>query len=400
MHDSPNPANPFLSSKVAGRFFVGREPEIRGFENSLEALIRREPSHIYIAGVNGLGKTSCLAKLEDLARDREVLAVRVNLDQRASGHEQMKSMFETLITAADEVIELKAGAPRLMREWERGTDSVFRQSRDDRLRTDALKYDLRRLRDAVGPYVSGILVCIDLGERITSDALSALTSAVEPLPEYLIALTIRLPNDDGDPAGAGRQRLDEIAADAHRNLGASRAFGSAVGLGPFTPAQARECMLRRLEGRTISFEDALIDTIARVAERLPHRIVQYAHDVYNRAAQRGPEKASIAHFRQVFEATHRLEVGQARALRDRHASLDRHTLRELARHNGPMSPLDLAKAMHPQMPSDALEYFAAGIQGLLNRVTESSALCRKASGRFEVPDAVRRYALEICMEPE
>ena len=283
---------------------------------------------------------------------------------------------------------------------ERGTDSVFRQQRNDQLRTDVLKHDLRRLRDAARPYVSGILVCIDLGERITSEALSALTSAVEPLPEYLIALTIRLPSDGGDPTGTGRQRLDEIAADAHRNLGASRAFGSAVGLGPFTPAQARECMVLRLEGRTISFEDALIDTIARVAESLPHRIVQYAHDVYDRAAQLGLKVATITHFRQVFEATHRLEVGQARALRDRHASLDRRTLRELARHNGPMSPLDLAKAMHPEMPADALEYFAAGIHGLLKRVTESSALCRESSGRYEVPDAVLRYALEICMEPE
>lgn len=399
MPDSSVSANPF-HNRAAGRYFVGRENELRGFENGLDALVQGEPSHIYIAGVNGFGKTSCLAKLEELATPRKILTIQVSLDEKMSGHEQILSMCETLVTGADRVIANEAGVPRLRDQWEQEKGSSFRQPGKDRLTTDALRHDLQVVSDALHDYVKGILICIDLGERIMPETLSALTSAVGPLPQYLIAMTIRLPSDGGNPAGAGRQRLDEIAAEAGRNMSASRAFSSAVGLGPFTPAQARECVLRRLEGRTISFDDAVIATIARAAERQPRRVVEYAHDVYDKAAIEGSDVATVAHFRQVFEETHPLEVGEARALRDQNSPGQRTTLRELSRQDGPMSPLDLAKAIYPELPANKLEVFEEAIKGLLDRVKETTPFCRESGGRYEVPDAVRRYALEICLEPE
>jgi hypothetical protein len=397
--ESPNAANPF-NNRAAGRYFVGRENEVLSFENALDALIQGEPSHMYIAGVNGFGKTSCLAKLAELAVPRGVLTIQVDLDQRMSGHEQARSMSETLIAAADEVLESRAGAPRLRKQWEQGKGSPFRQPGKDRLTTDALRHDLRLVRDALRDYAKGILICIDLGERIMPETLSALTSAVGPLPEYLIAMTVRLASDGGSPARAGRQRLDEIAADAGRNMSASRAFSTAVGLGPFTPAQARDCVLRRLDGRTISFEDAVIGAITRTAEWQPRRIVEYAHDVYDKAALERTGVATVAHFRRVFEETHPREVGEARSLRDQISPGRRATLRELSRHDRPMSPLDLARAIYPDLSADRLEVFEEAVRNLLDRVQETTPFCRESGGRYEVPDAVRRYALEICLEPE
>jgi hypothetical protein len=108
-------------------------------------------------------------------------------------------------------------------------------------------------------------------------------------------------------------------------------------------------VFRRLEGRTISFEDAVVTAIARTAERQPRRIVEYAHDVYDKAALEGAAVATVAHFRQVFEKAHPLEVSEARALRDQNSPGQRATLRELSRHDGPMSPLELAKASYPEM---------------------------------------------------
>lgn len=401
MSETPDHHNPFQSNRVAGPYFVGREPELAIFRNSLEALTGRQGVHLYIAGVNGRGKTSCLGKLEELARERGILAVRVNLDQSTSGRDQILSLTETLLDRADEVLEREAKSARLLKEWYKDTGSPFRQRRKEFLNTDALQHDLRYAEKALKGYVKGVLLAVDFGERIMPDALSALTSALEPLPSYLVALAIRMGHDEGNPVRAGRRQLDKLAREAGRHLGASRALGTGVGLGPFSPAQARECIQRRLEGRSISFDEALVNTIVRVSEQLPYAIIDYAHGVYERASLNGSDKATVAEFREVFADMHGEELQETRRLRDSLATWERQTLHELARHDGPVAPLDLARASHPGLPDHGLGALAGGIEGLLDRVSHAAPLyCRKSDGRYEVPGTARRYALEIGMEPE
>src|SRR5262249_48860895 len=151
----------------------------------------------------------------------------------------------------------------------------------ERLQNNYLLQDLAYVSDVVaGLPFHHLVLCIDEGERIEPYALSALKNALQELKEYLVVLSVRLAEDNGDPVGAGKLKLEEIATAADRDLGAARLFIGGVGLGSFTTAQARYCITRRLENNAIRFDDEVIDRIARVAERLPDRIISYAHDVY------------------------------------------------------------------------------------------------------------------------
>lgn len=363
------------------------------------ALRNAEPAHLYVAGVNGRGKTSYLEKFVEMARQSGILAVRVALDGGVRAQHQILAMFEKLLRKIDEIHEDRVGAPRLIAEWQRSNGSPFDLPRSGRLQNDHLLHDLAYVRDVVAELGFGHLVlCIDEGQRIEPYALSALKNALLELEEYLVVLSIRLAEDRGDPVRAGKLKLEEIAAAADRDLGAARLFVGGVGLDSFTAAQARRCITRRLEDNAIRFDDAVIDLIARVAEGLPDRIISYAHQVYDRTEAAETNIATVEIFRQTFVVLHQLELDEAKALAAQSTSSDRRTLRELARQDVPVTPLELARKLYANVPADALEPVADALRGLLDRVDDT--LCVSIDGRCLVPDPVRRYALEISMEPE
>lgn len=399
MSDALSPVNPFHEG-AAGEYFVGREQQLKRFERALTSLRHSHPNHMYVAGVNGRGKTSFLAKLVEVARENDVLAVKVDLDGGVSARQQIISLFEKLVTEVDEALAGVVGVGRLDAEWKSKDGSPFRLPKEDRLQNDHLRQDLAYVSKIAGEQgFHHMVICIDEGERIEPYALSALKSALLSLKQYFVVLSLRLADDLQDPVRAGRLRLEEIAAAADRDIGAARLFVAGVGLESFTDIQARQCMLRRLENNSISFDDAVIDLIARVAERLPDRIIQYAYDVYERTADEAIDVATVEMFRHAFVERHRPEMAEAMALRVQCTGTERRTLRELAHHDAPITPLDLARKVYSNVPADALEPVANGIMGMLNRVC-ASAFCIEADEQYIVPDPVRRYALEISMEPE
>ncbi|MEV8630690.1 ATP-binding protein [Streptosporangium sp. NPDC051023] len=391
--------NPFREG-AAGKYFVGRDDQLKRFTRSLTALRNGEPAHLYVAGVNGRGKTSYLEKLVEMAREKSgVLAVRVALDGGVRAQQQILAMFEKLLRKIDEVHTEVASAPRLVAEWRQVGDSPFQLPTSERLQNDHLLQDLAYVRDVVAELgFRHLVLCVDEGERIEPYALSALKSALLELQEYLVVLSIRLAEDHGDPVRAGKLKLEEIAAAADRDMGAARLFVGGVGLGSFTPAQARRCVARRLEDNAIRFDDEVIGLIGRVAEGLPDRIISYAHEVYDRTEADEAEVATTDTFRQTFVSLHQFELDAAKALCAQSTGSERRALRELATHDVPLTPLELAKKLYTDVPVNALEPVAEALRGVLDRVGDTVRV--SAGGRYLVPDAVRRYALEISMEPE
>ncbi|MBV9141050.1 MAG: ATP-binding protein [Pseudonocardiales bacterium] len=398
LSEALEPVNPFHEG-AAGKYFVGRDDQLKRFTRALTALRKAEPAHLYVAGVNGRGKTSCLEKLVEMARESDILAVRVALDGGVRAQQQILAMFEKLLRKVDEIHKEMAGAPRLIAEWKQSSGSPFHLPGSGRLQNDHLLQDLTHVRDVIAELgFRHLVLCIDEGERIEPYALSALKNALLELKEYLVVLSVRLAEDHGDPVRAGKLKLEEIAAAADRDLGAARLFVGGVGLGSFTAEQARYCITRRLEDNAIRFDDAVIDLIVRVAEGLPDRIISYAHQVYDRTEAAETDIATVEIFRQTFVALHKLELDEANALSAQSTSSDRRTLRELARHDVPLTPLDLARKLYADASADVLEPVADALRGVLDRVGDT--FCVSTDGRYLVPDPVRRYALEISMEPE
>ena len=327
---------------------MGREAELDRFDRALTALEKSQPTHLYVAGVNGRGKTSCLEKLVEMARGRGMLAVRVPLDGGVRAREQILAMFEGVLRKIDEIHKQKTGASRLVAEWRQPGGQMFLLPGSERLQNNHLLNDLTHVRDVAAELgFQNLVLCIDEGERIEPYALSALKNALLELKEYLAVLSVRLAEDHGDPVGAGKLRLEEIAAAADRDLGAARLFQGGIGLGSFPAAQARHCITRRLEGNAISFDDDVVDLIARVAEGLPDRIIAYAHEVYDKAEAAKADVAGVETFCQIFIARHKLELDESKALRAQSTVSERQMWRELARQDSPLTALELARKLMP-----------------------------------------------------
>ncbi|MCL8015149.1 ATP-binding protein [Streptomyces sp. AS02] len=400
MTNPQSSANPFHEG-AAGEYFVGREQQLDKFERSLDALRQSEPSHIFVAGVNGRGKTSYLAKLVEMSRRHsDVLAVSVSLDAGVAALQQITSMFERVVREVDAALRESVQVDRLMPEWQKSDGSPFRLPSADRLQNEHIRHDLSYLSDVAAEQgFRHVVICVDEGERIEPFALSALKSALLQFNRFLVVLSIRLIEDQGDPVGAARRKLEEIAAAADGDLGAARLFVTGVGLQPFDLAQARKCVIRRLQNRTIGFDEGVIDLISRVAEGRPDRIIEYAHDVYDGAAEEKAQKATLAHFRTVFTQRHRLEVSEASSLRMQLTETERRMMYELACQNSPMSPSGLAEKMYPNTPQSTLEPLIESIKSALDKMC-ASPFCAMSNFKYATPDPVHRYALEISMESE
>lgn len=71
-----NPFNPIQPARPD--FFVGREPEITSFEKNIVQTMNGSPMNMAITGNRGMGKTSLLVKLEQLAKDQKCLVLRMS----------------------------------------------------------------------------------------------------------------------------------------------------------------------------------------------------------------------------------------------------------------------------------------------------------------------------------
>jgi len=71
-----NPFNPQQPAKP--HFFVGRDEEVEDFQNFLVQTTKSSPMNMSITGDRGMGKTSILAKFEDIAKENECLVVRIS----------------------------------------------------------------------------------------------------------------------------------------------------------------------------------------------------------------------------------------------------------------------------------------------------------------------------------
>ncbi len=70
----PNPFNPRIPAHPDG--FIGRETELAEFVSCLNSTIQKSPMSMAIVGNRGIGKTSFLAKCEDIVKENNCIAIR------------------------------------------------------------------------------------------------------------------------------------------------------------------------------------------------------------------------------------------------------------------------------------------------------------------------------------
>lgn len=392
--------NPFTEN-TAGEYFVGRESALLQFSISLNGLAEKRPSHIYVAGVHGTGKTSFLQKLSEISREKGFLGVVLTLDERHRGYDHVAKLLRAIIAGVDDRIQTTGTVRKfLSADWEKGKESsIFYHPRADQIESDYVHRDLLKLRSLMHDSgIAGAVICIDEGQRITPDALSSLKNALQGIDTFLIVISLRLVQDSGGAVGAGRALLDEKAREAEGDFGASRFFLHGVPMGAFeTESEAAECIRRRLEGNAISFDDDVIGAICKITGRIPREVISFSSQLYSKVVDAEKSVADMILLRDAFAAINRADFRQAQALWSSTAALEKEVIKSLLSFSGPAS-LDDIMRQFGDIPDVARDAVVTGVAGALDRLQKNMPFCQITEAGFEIRSPAYRYALELAIE--
>jgi len=393
--------NPF-NEQTNDRYFVGRETELETFQWRLKSLAAGEPSHAFVAGVHGTGKSFFLDKVVNLAVQHGFIGVLTSLDEGASAH---ASIHKTLRATVAKVEKDTKNSSGLLVDWDSGQNSTyFRQPKLAEPDSDAIQDDLQQLcQIASGCGSKGIVISIDEGQRLAPAALSALKNALARVSGVMVVLSLRLVTAEGGARKAGRTLLDEIANRAEGDIGASSIFGTQFGMGPFaTDEEAHRCMSKRLENNIVSFDPQVIQGIGELSGRVPRRIIEYASRAWDMAAGDSAHEnvATADVLAVVFKDMHPNEADRALSLVSNLSGLKRKVLSALLALDARATLEQLATRVHTEDGGD-LEVLERAVEGELSDLVEQfRGISRMSEGQnsFEIPNAVDTFALSLALE--
>lgn len=392
--------NPF-TEQIAGEYFVGREEQIEFFQRALAGLREGQPRHLYVAGLHGTGKTSYLAKLVEISQQAGFIAVMATIDAAAPTKQHVSTIVKAVLSVVDQrqLNQQGSSAGALRKDWDSAGDSTFfRLPRAQLLESDDLRHDFEfLLREAQNAGAAGIVVCIDEGQRADPFALSALKNSLQGLSGYLIILSLRIVQDAPSATEQGRQMLNEKAKEAEGDYGASRFYVAGVPLGPFSSEdESRQCIVKRLNGNVVRFDDHVIREVGKVTARLPSAIVALASNIYDVAAETGQTIADSKILDASFRRLHHHHYAAAVDLVGSASEGERALLRSLLAIGRPVEAREIVAHTYPNLPKEAMAALVDGVAGELRRICQSS-LCIRRDGKHEISNSYARYALELAL---
>lgn len=391
--------NPFTES-VAGHYFVGREKQLKQFHLSLKGLTAGKPGHIFVAGVHGTGKTSFLYELQRIANEQQLLGVVATLDEDRSAREHLSTIIRTVI----EGLEARSSSPsEILNDWDRGAKSlIFQLPRLERVSNQYLRRDFETVRKlATETGTNGIVICIDEGQRIEPSALSTLKNALQPLDKVLLVISLRLVTEAASAETGGRAVLDEKARNAEGDFGASRFFVTGIPMGPFRDEdEVAECVHRRLENNTITFDEAVIRRIAHIAAFIPREVISVCSQTYDYADHEQASVVDVHTLDNAFRQIYREQYRDAITVAENTSDAARTALCGLLRMQRPATADEIVTQSYPTANRAMRPPLTAAVAGELDRLSASAIVVAKSDSRYHFVDPVRAYALKLALEGE
>jgi hypothetical protein len=219
LNDALSRVNPF-QVQWNSAYFVGREEELRIFEDNLAGLAVGQQSHLLVAGIHGTGKTFYLNKLVEVAKTANSVAFPIDCPE-STAIEQARSLLRDSIDQLEQHIS-NPGTPvstSLSSDFDKGEQSqLFSLPRRRELSASDLQHDFDLLAaKARAAGRNGIVICVDEGQRIERTLLSCLKNAISRMPGILIVLSWRLASDTGGPINQARIELLKKVSDTDKD---------------------------------------------------------------------------------------------------------------------------------------------------------------------------------------
>jgi hypothetical protein len=417
MPETSETSNPFNVEYPAGKFFVGREYQLRQLHELLNSVSLGTPSNLIVIGKGGEGKTSYLEKIVEESRKKDMLAFREPLDVGKPAETNIDTVMRALLRELGQCTPEKG----LEDDWKSGKKSTYRTPRLNEVRSADLALDFERIYKILSNAgKKGCVICIDEGQRIHPLALSAFKNSLQSVRlGYMIVLSLLNDPDvtgaigDVDNDKAGRNILNDLAGRSG-DPGASRFFQNAAPLGPFdTRKEAEECIKKRLENNIIKFTKPVITLITQIMGRQPREMVRLAHRVYGLAQNPSLAEIGEKNVHDAFLKEYRQLNREVDELRENLSSLPTKIYRELAKSVVGMTAMDITKKMYPTLENEVFARFSTSVQAELDRLCQRSVstsvqteldrrchtkFCKKLDGEvYYIAEPEFAYALKLTL---
>lgn len=390
--------NPFNPQYPAGRFFTGRERQLKQLYERLDGLAGGTFSNLCVIGRGGEGKTSYLEKVLEEARQREMIASISSLDPQKPAEANIDNIVQGLLRE----IESATNQTQLESDWKGGASSSYRTPRNEEIIADDLKIDLENvLKLLPNDRPRCCVICVDEAQRIHPIALTALKNALQQLKSgYMIVLSLL--NDlwpEKRNADAGPFILDDLASRSG-DPGASRFFKyNGIPLGPFdTQKEAEDCIRTRLKDNRITFAEDVISQVPRIVGRHPSGIVELSKIVYEDTNDREVTVADERMLREAFINNYNVDVTAAISFIQQLSNNEKRIYRAALARDSAFTPLQIAVDISSNLrdfPTDQLvEDISIALEHLLQ-----AGFCRKEGEKnYRFSESIRTYALRLALE--
>jgi hypothetical protein len=276
---------------------------------------------------------------------------------------------------------------------------LFLHPRRTTIVNDELRQDFHTLEKYVrAANRSGVVICIDEGQRIEPPALSGLKNALQALGSYLVVLSLRISSDTRGAVKEGRSLLEERASAAEGDIGAARFFVTGAAMGPF--GNDDEVMLffdKRMAAKSIKFSMAVATQIGVISDRVPRKMVNFAAELYNRALSHQVQDVDMTLFDECFRDYFADEMKQVIDLCTDASEDTATTLKTLSVFGQPAAAKDIVDHCFPTCSTDMKPLVTNSVQGQLDRLCLSSTFILKAEDRYCLASNVHRYALKLAL---
>ncbi len=276
----PNPFNPFGPANPSQ--FAGRAIEIEELRRRIRSTISGSPQHSAIMGERGIGKTSLLRKLQEIAHDERCIVARVDL------YPGIRDIEYLLLHIHEELRKsslayygpLGKGFEKTRRFLESYSVTIpvvgggIEKSSERTLET-GFKDRLLEVWSKVKEKASAVVIMVDEAETLThiQGALEYLRNTFSRLGEdgALYCLVI-----------SGKSGLFQAVSEVFSPL---ERFFQPITLMPFTPSEVQELFDKVSAETGISFEDGVKRVIISESEGQPYVVQVYGYCLYEQAAK-------------------------------------------------------------------------------------------------------------------